>query len=243
MFLKKALAFCVDILFPVFCVECRVEGEWWCDSCRQVFPKVREVGCPLCRMATLKGEVCPTCKVVSSIDGLTALFNYSEKNAVARLIKEFKYHGATELREVWQKVFAEYFDSFELPVEILPEDNEPVCVIPLPLHPKRERERGFNQSQYLAESLASVLKKQGKNTVVTRGLVRIKNTAQQAKLSGEERRSNMHKAFMADKLFSVPKTAIIVDDVYTTGSTLQAAAEVLKEKGVKRVWGVVLARG
>jgi ComF family protein len=110
-------------------------------------------------------------------------------------------------------------------------------LVPVPLHPARQRERGYNQSLEIARGLAQALERP-----VLDGLVaRRKNTRQQARLEADERRKNLQGAFIA--LDTVPREGLIglVDDVLTTGATFNACAQALLEAGAQRVWAVALA--
>ena len=200
-----------DILFPKFCVSCGCEGGWLCGSC---FPTV---------------NISNTNKAVADLDGITALFDYGE-NTASKLIKMFKYNYLTEIADIFQQIinktkFDFVWDDF--------------VIVPAPLHLRRQRERGFNQSEIIANLFAEKF-----GLAVNKNLRRAVYTTQQAKLSGEERRKNLKDAFVFDtKGASVPEKVLLIDDVYTTGATMQECAKVLKNSGVKTVWGMVLAKG
>jgi len=111
-------------------------------------------------------------------------------------------------------------------------------LIPVPLHGRRERERGYNQAQIICDVLSSRY-----GTAQSVGsLLRIRHTAQQAKLGRAGRLNNMKNAFEW-RGGVVPEHVVLVDDVYTTGATMQECARVLKAAGAKRVEGYVIARG
>ncbi|MEK7131514.1 MAG: ComF family protein [Patescibacteria group bacterium] len=200
-----------DLLFPKFCAGCGQEGSWLCADC---LPEIN----------TLKTE-----KAVANLDGITALFDYGE-NTISKLIKIFKYNYLLEIAEIFKKIITDAKSN---------DAWSGFIIIPVPLHARRERERGFNQSEIIAKLFAE---KFGLET--NKNLHRVIYTAQQAKLSGEQRRANLKNAFVfsnSDK--AVPEKVLLVDDVFTTGATMQECAKVLKNKGVKVVWGLVLARG
>jgi ComF family protein len=198
-----------DLLFPKFCVDCKKEGDWLCENCRPVKAFFQE------------GQA------IANLDGVTNLFTYGE-NSVSKLIQMFKYNYLLEIADIFEKIisnteFKNIWQDF--------------VIIPVPLHARRERERGFNQAEVLAKLFA---KKLGLN--INKNLDRVIYTAQQAKLSQEDRPLNLKDAFIfSDKV--LPEKVLLVDDVYTTGATMQECAKVLKDKGVKIVWGLVLARG
>lgn len=189
--------------------------------------------CPNCSVQTLKGAVCKKCEAVSFLDGVTALFNYRENILVSKLIKQFKYQGAHDMTIMWKKVFNLWEKEVGLP------NYSPNTIIPVPLHPRRERERGFNQSVFIAQIINNQLTQMHLNIG---NLVRIKYTKQQAKLSREERLINVKNTFIWKDEKSAPESVLLVDDIYTTGSTMQECAKILKQQGAKKVWGLVLAR-
>lgn len=227
-----------DILFPIFCVSCRLEGEWWCEDCWQKYrTKFKLIlRCPACGKKTDDGSACRRCRVVSYLDKETAFLFYQEKNFVARLIKVWKYGYAEDIKEVWEKVMrhgmAEFFSL---------SDNwygDEYVLVPIPLHPKRMAERGFNQAYVLADILSAI----GGWKIVD-GLSRTKYTSQQARLDFWARRENIKGAFIWGDGIKCPTKIILVDDVFTSGITTQEAAKVLKVAGAEVVEGITLARG
>src|SRR3989344_1381230 len=200
-----------DLLFPKFCASCKKEGSWLCGSCWPASDSFQED------------------RAVANLDGIAALFNYGE-NTVSRLIQMFKYNYLLEIASIFEKIitdteFNNIWNNF--------------VIIPVPLHARRERERGFNQAEILAKLFA---KKFGLS--INKNLHRIIYTAQQANLSGEARRLNLENAFVwKGTAEGVPEKVLLVDDVYTTGATMQECAKVLKDNGVKVVWSLVLAKG
>lgn len=223
-----------EILFPVYCVECQKEGEWWCEKCLQKIKVNIIANCPACGVKTGRGESCDKCRASSYLDGAVALFNYRENDPIAKLIKQFKYNFAGDLKIFWPKIIQKIDGNF------LPWRD--FTVIPIPLHARRQRERGFNQAEVLALVFAGNFKTRGVTCVLnSKALSRTRHTLQQAKLSREERHRNLLNAFIW-RGGTAPEQVILVDDVFTTGATMQEAAKVLKQAGVKEVWGLALAR-
>ncbi|WP_421900585.1 ComF family protein [Maridesulfovibrio sp.] len=120
----------------------------------------------------------------------------------------------------------------------LPEISQPDLIIPVPLHPSRLRERGFNQSMILARYAASALKVD----LSDHALIRARKTIPQTKLSGAERRTNLHTAFTAAPSLVAGKHILLMDDVYTTGSTVDECSRTLLEAGASRVEVMTLSR-
>lgn len=117
------------------------------------------------------------------------------------------------------------------------------ALVPVPIHPSRRRTRGFNQAEELADRLSDLW-----NIPVDKKLlIRKKKTAPQRELSPAERLKNLREAFFADpdsgRPAGIPETVLLVDDIYTTGSTAEACTRALLQAGVKRVFVVVICIG
>ncbi len=229
--------FIKDILFPIFCVECGVEGEWWCAHCRTNIKIEGVFLCPVCGQKTETGKVCDLCRPMSCLDGAMALFDYEEDNPIGKLIKQFKYNFAIDIQTLFEIILPDFLPTIVKPLL----GSEPV-LIPVPLHPQRRRERGFNQSDILANIMFKNNIFPGALLDIT-SLQRIRATKKQARLSGSERRKNLNDAFGWIGNKPVPRRVILIDDVFTTGATLQECAKVLKQNGTKIIWGLTLARG
>jgi ComF family protein len=173
--------------------------------------------------------VCPSCRQLQTeIDGVRSPYRFDE--VIQKAIYQLKYHNLRAISPCLADLLADYLKSNSLPGEVL---------IPVPLHPRRLRERGYNQSSLLANEL-------GKLTnlpVVDDYLIRVKEARPQARAASvEERRMNVIDAFVCqnDKLSG--KQVILIDDVCTSGATLESCAVALKNKGAISVWGLTLAR-
>lgn len=237
--LKSVVENVKDIIYPVFCVECGKEGEWWCARCRKKGKIEGVFACPLCGQRTEKGEACFECVAGSPLDGVTAFFYYAEDKPAGKLIRLHKYHGASEIGAVWKDVL-----SGASPKVLGACRGLPVTVLPVPLYPVRERERGYNQSESIALAVADILNRDGTEAVMDVGhLLRLRATHQQAKVKEENRQENIAGAFGWRSGTKVPERVVLVDDVFTSGATMQECARTLKQNGAKWVWGVAVARG
>ena len=149
-----------------------------------------------------------------------------------RLLQDFKFRKATWLCE-------DLVDLLEGAVRAKLPFPEIDVVLAVPLHPRRLRERGYNQSALLAESLARRLGRRFDR----RSLVRTRDTEHQARLSGEARRNNLKGSFaVPDAQFVRGRTILLVDDVMTTGATLSHCARALLDAGAARVWCATVGR-
>jgi len=232
----KLIKLIKDILFPIFCADCGKEGEWWCSPCRRKYKTTLITKCPVCHRPSEFGAVCVVCRPISSLDGLAAYLHYFEKQPAAVLIQKFKYQYAKDIIEVWKKIVS--------PIRFFWLENiKLVAIMPVPLHPRRERERGFNQADLIAGIFKEKMSAEfpAIDFQINRDLIRQRFTQQQAKLTKEERLKNIEGAFSWSGK-ECPKTVILIDDVFTSGATMQECAKVLKSAGAEIVWGVTLAR-
>lgn len=215
--LRRLLNGLREWLFPKFCAGCKREGHWLCEDCFILSDLFQKNGLTIENLES------------THLDGVATLFDYGE-NTISRLIKMLKYNCLLEVGDVLENII----NNFEL------ENNwQDFVIIPVPLHERRERERGFNQAEILADIFSKKLVLN-----VDKNLQRPTYTVQQVKLTGEQRKTNLKGAFAWNgKNKIIPEKVLLVDDVFTTGATMQECAQVLKSKGVKVVWGIVLARG
>lgn len=144
-------------------------------------------------------------------------------------VHHLKYRNLKALARPLAKLMAEYLESNPLPVDL---------ILAVPMHPKRVRQRGYNQSDLLAQELSYLI-----NLPTASGsLVRLRNTPSQVSLGAEARRSNVQGAFRCKNQVCQGKSVLLVDDVCTTGATLNACALALKEAGAASVWGLTFSR-
>lgn len=222
--LKRAA---LDLLFPRWCIGCSREGSYVCAACRDTFTAITPPVCVSCGRP-LAGESCPDCAGRSMIiDGIRAPFLFD--GLVRRVIHEFKYRNLRGLAPFLAGLLYDYITENPLPGDIL---------VPVPLHPKRLRERGYNQSALLAGELGRLTGM----PVMTDGLRRVHHTPPLARsTSVDDRRARVADAFASQDGKLPGKKVILIDDVSTSGATLNACAEVLKGAGVAGVRGLVIA--
>ncbi len=235
--MAKIWSFVLDCVFPQSCLGCGDAEVFLCADCKKNSTDLNKAKgifrCPSCGTDSSQGIVCTECETKSSIDQIIALVQYQPGVLPAELIEYLKYHYAKD-------AFLEIKEWLKSNQEILGLLSEVDMVIPLPLHPRRLAERGFNQAESIARIVAQIMTKPTNTT----SLKRIRATKQQATLNRVERITNVANAFVCLQPAHVKdKTILLIDDVYTTGSTMQAAAMALKKAGAKKVRGFTLARG
>lgn len=219
----------LNLLFPKRCIGCGKEGDFICYSCHSLLPRVMPPLCPKCGRPQLSGVFCSSCvSWRAEIDGIRSPFRF---DGVVRLaIYQLKYKNLRALAAPLAQLLSDYLITNPVPGEVL---------VPVPLHRKRLRERGYNQSSLLARELAKLTSL----PVVDDYLVRQRYAPSQARTSTvDERQSNVADAFAYRDQRLRDKQVLLIDDVSTSGATLNACATALKAAGAASVWGLVLAR-
>ena len=225
----KLIELAVDSFFPRRCVGCGKVGGFLCPQCLGKLPRLVPPLCPNCGRPQASGIVCPSCwQRQAEIDGIRSLFSFDE--VIRKAIHELKYRNLKAISPCLAELLADYLRSNPLPGEAL------VCV---PLHPRRLRERGYNQSSLLARKLGRRIAL----PVIKDCLIRVKQAQPQVRaVDVEERWRNVADAFVCRDEQVRGKQIILIDDVCTSGATLETCAAALKSKGAASVWGLTLAR-
>jgi ComF family protein len=219
---------------PERCMGCLREGEWLCPTCRVKVPPV-ENRCVMCRkIAEVKNRqgLCASCSQVSGLAGIIGAGPYGTP-LLRRGVHWLKFKGVTAVTEHLALLILPKL----LTIAPLKELVKSAVMIPIPLHIRKYRKRGFNQSEALTRELA-----RWTGIAVNMNLVRSRGTWSQSKLPHDLRARNVAEAFKWEgKIEDGVKYILLVDDVATSGSTLTAAAKALAGSD-KQVWGVVVAR-
>lgn len=229
--------FLLDILFPKTCFGCGREGEWICPSCQNhlTHRAFLPITCPLCAKKTGNdlGVVCQSCRPKTNIEGIISVGAYNNE-VLQKSVKTLKYSMAKDIASDLSKLLSQ-----RLLAAALPASYENIVIVPVPLHKKRKRYRGFNQSEEIGQRLAK-----SSDLAYSPILARTINTRPQVDLKEKDRKKNVAGAFKLLKNDSLSgKTILIVDDVSTTGATLTECAKVLSELNPESIWGLVVARG
>lgn len=217
----------ISVLFPLYCVDCGAEGSWCCHDCLAHLPRTAALSCPVCAAPSPAGRTCGRCSERTSLNGLIAAASYADPG-VRKIVKALKFDGAVAVLPIINRLSVHGRGVAAAVVS-------DAIVVPMPLHGKRERMRGYNQAEMFAKVLFPKYE-------FCRALSRLKNTRPQTELKDEARLKNINGAFGAARKFN-GEAILLVDDVYTTGATMNEAARVLKEAGAGEIWGFVVARG
>ncbi len=247
--------FFLDLLFPIECQGCSQENVWLCKSCFRELKFNQTQTCPVCKTKNDFGQTCAKCQDKFHLNGIWVAGDYNDK-LIQKLIKTFKYRFSKDLSQALGLFLSLFLRNLinisrvslgddirsrlakiqESPQILLNLKN--VLVIPVPLHKRRLRWRGFNQAEKLALVLTDNL-----NLKLNKELTRTKHKKAQAKLSKLDREKNVVDCFawIGQNLNNCD--IILIDDVTTTGSTLNECAHALKQASAREVWGLVIASG
>lgn len=231
-----ALRIVIQLVFPLRCPVCdgivTPFGEKICLDCLKRLKYVSPPRCLKCgkHLEDEEQEYCRDCsgREHAFIQG-RALYEY---DSAAAAIYRFKYGNRREYADFFGEELAGYLGEYIRRIR-------PDGLIPIPLHPARQRRRGYNQAYLLAKAVSRYTGV----PVYDKILIRVKNTAPLKKLNFRERQNNLKKAFNIRGNDVKLKTIILIDDIYTTGSTMDEAAAVLRRAGVEQVYFLTLACG
>lgn len=230
------LGILADLIYPRRCPVCdRVVspfGSLVCETCKEAFEYVKEPYCMKCgkKLADAQTEYCGDCvRRRHLFDRGRALCSY---RSISDSIYRFKYKGRRE--------YAAYYAAcMERGLGNWIRRCRPDALIPVPIHASKRRVRGYNQAEALAKELGSRM-----GIPVEADLVRrVRKTVPMKELSLDERQNNLKRAFKICRNDVKLNTIIIIDDIYTTGSTIDAMSYELRRAGVKRIYFVTLAIG
>lgn len=190
--------------------------------------------CPVCSFRNGTGVVCKPCRKKTALSRLIAVFPYQEKT-IRELLHIYKYSRVRETGPILTEFLIAHSQQWRVPF------IKTMIVVPIPLHRNRRRERGFNQSEEIGKQFAASLGLLYRDDILRRETYK---KSQVACADFRERRKNIAGVFSTREIPEIHhKTVVLIDDIATSRSTMDEAARVLKEAGVKSVWGVVIARG
>jgi competence protein ComFC len=224
------LYFLNKIVFPEYCVLCGSSADYICRQCIRDRLKVnfKDI-CHVCGFDTFKGNLHIECQDQSNVDRLYFFCEYS--TFAKQIIEDIKYSGNYAIAESVAKHMASYAKL--VIKEVL---NSNFTITYVPSHIKKQRVRGFNQSELVANKVALLLGVEFRHL-----LIKTTHTAKQAGNTKLVRADNLRSSFIV-KSDNVPKFVMIIDDVHTTGATLNECAKVLKNSGAERVIGFAFSK-
>ena len=239
MILNQLADVLLDLFFPPRCQVCRaVADDPLCETCRSIALFIEQDSCVYCGVPLpvgVPGPLCAYCRRGRQVSGARAVGLHT--GALREAVIRYKFHGrrslAAPLAQMLADVVAREAQTCGLPLA------ECAAMIPVPLHHTRLRWRGFNQAQLLCEELAQ----EADIPVWPDVLVRHRQTDPQVHLSGDTRRANVRGAF---EVRNSPRlrnrSVLLVDDVFTTGATVEECALVLRRAGAAAVYALTITR-
>jgi len=232
----------LDTIFPIYCLGCHQEGFWLCAECFSQIEILSFQVCPRCEKLIIEGgKLCQRCQRLSRenkdfpLEALVVSSQYATA-IIAKMIHLFKYNFIEDLQIPLGKIMVAAFINHQIPL--------PDILIPVPLHSRKLRARGFNQSELLADFLGENLAP-GMMLPIIKDALKRKNVAlSQMKIKNyQARQKNIQGAFIVLKPAEIRrKNILLVDDVATTGATLLECARTLKAAGARKVSAIVVAR-
>ena len=220
----------LDLLYPPRCAGCNREGQFICAACFNAQPRLLPPLCLTCAQPLPRGSMCAECRHSQlAIDAIRAPFLM--EGAIRHAVHRLKYGNLRAIAPLLGRLMADFMSS---------EGVSGDALVPVPLHPRRERQRGYNQANLLAREAGKTLE----IPVASRLLLRVGNAPPQARSqSALDRKANVRNSFHCPNPAGVEgRDLVLIDDVCTTGATLDACAGALKAAGAARVYGVTLAR-
>lgn len=239
---KAFIRAAADCLYPPRCPVCHdiviPRGGLVCEKCQHIIIPVEEPRCRKCgkKLLNEQSEFCHDCSQnTHHYDQGLGIFSY--ETIVKESVMQFKYHGRQEYARfyAWSMV---HYQGRQLTMW------EPEVILPVPIHKNRRKKRGYNQ----AEELGKWLEYYSGIPMEASAVERILETTPQKQLDPKERRRNLGRAFQMNAKYlqgeTLPwKRVLIVDDIYTTGSTIDAMSKILKKRGVENVYFVTICGG
>ena len=222
--MRAAAEFTIDLVYPKSCAGCGRRGQWLCESCERETQPFAPPWCDSCGVPNRVG-----CKCHSNTENLAHIRSVGPFEGWLRgAVIQCKYHGE------WARIS----DLATLLAEVCQTLPEFDAIVPVPLHPVRLRQRGFNQSLLLARGAARTL-----HAPVEEAVFRTRRTDAQARLSADERLRNVMGAMAVKPGSRIGgRSFLLIDDVITTGSTLAACAHALTQAGARSVMAGTVCR-
>ena len=220
----------LDLIFPPRCAGCEQWGERYCASCQGQTKLISSPICQICGEPVSGGEsaTCRRCRASKIFYTTIRSWAYFE-GPLQKAIHKLKYKKDLGLSEILAQPLIQLLAEQKWKIDL---------IIAIPLDGNRQRERGFNQSLYIARPIA------WSNEIIIKpsAIRRVKITRSQVGLSLEERKKNVADVFCAEQKIVYGKSILVVDDVVTTGSTINSCAAALSKAGALRIYGLTLAR-
>jgi len=228
--IKSLCRFIIELFYPTRCVNCGKYGLYLCSECYKKIDFCRTAVCFYCGKISNNGNICPSCKRKNRSFLKSVIWVGQYDGVLKELIHSYKYSAVIDIAPLLSEMVAQVLEN---------KGGFNECIIvPVPIHKKRQIVRGFNQCEEIARLVSKRLNLRG-------GLVleRIINTKSQIGLNRGERQENIKGSIICrDQELIEGRSVVLIDDVATTGATLNECAKSLKEAGAKSITAVIIAR-
>ncbi|MBN1878268.1 MAG: ComF family protein [Anaerolineae bacterium] len=226
---RRCYYWLLDLFMPPLCAVCGRVGTWLCETCAQQLLPFDSAICPRCGRPWEGGKLCPRCNSDPlNVNLIRSAFLF--KDEIRDIIYALKYRGGSSVARSLAQTLAGTWKKYEMQSDLL---------VPIPLYPHREAKRGYNQSTLLARALSQEIR----IPVAEHLLIRVRNTPSQTKLNQQQRKINVSGAFICNQTIDLSGLRVtLIDDVATTGATLDACASVLLDCQTSVVNAFTLAR-
>ena len=234
----------LDWIYPPRCIACRTlfspfhgrSRPWLCDECRCLFEAISEAYCSRCGSPVKGQNICDICHNCRGrhfyFASHRAAFIYEE--TLRDLMHHIKFRSQRQLAQGLGELFAEVAAEWDHLVKV----KKAAYIVPIPLHPSKKRMRGFNQAEVMARPLSKALN----IPIAADMLKRVRKTAPQSGLSAASREQNLEEAFRYNKKYGdSPACILLLDDIYTSGATMNACAKTLMENNTQEIHAISLS--
>jgi competence protein ComFC len=218
----------LDWLFPPVCGGCNKVGFRWCPECQQQVQVVPEPVCFICGLPQSRPGLCALCSDTHPSYKILRSWLVFE-GPIRRALHTLKFRRNVSLGEALARSFSKFVIDLDWPFEL---------VVPVPSSRRRMTERGYNQVALVARPLAAIMGKQ----FSPKSLIRARESRSQVGLSPAQRKENVSGAFRAGSVRVEGRNILIVDDIATTGATLESCARALQQAGARDIYALTLAR-
>lgn len=225
--------FFLDLIAPKKCYSCKKEWHFICEKCLKEEREFKSI-CYVCKANSKNFEICKDCKDKVYFDKVIILSHYSSK-VISKLIKDWKFYGK---KEIFDDFAWHLYNVFLTNQKV--KSNKELLIVSVSSHFFRKLKRWYNSSEALCQAFSKISWIKMKKNIVKK----VRNTLQQSKLSRKERLKNLENAFIINKRkvkFIKNKHIIILDDVISTGTTLNEISKILKEDWAQSVTWLIIA--
>lgn len=219
--------FLTALFFPKFCLNCKKPKGYICQQCFESIIQVKQQRCFFCKQNSFLGLTCFKCQRPYRPRLVFSLFKYN--NLTSKVVKEIKFRSAySVLLEFLNLTKLYYSKELEVFIKLLPKNT---AAQPMPLHPQRLKERGFNQSELIYDNLVKPY-----NIDKINGLIRVKYSKPQSYMNTKSQRYHNVKDAFKPTTKKLPDNILLIDDILTSGHTMLSSCKTLIKNKVKNVY-------